>query len=182
MSEHHASVRWTRTTPDFTYDTYDRGHQVRYGSGIEVPASAAADFKGDPTRVNPEEAFVGALSSCHMLTFLAIAARKHLVVERYEDDAVGTLDKNAEGRLAVTKVVLHPRVTFDPGRAGRARQAARVGPHQLLHRAVGPHRGRRRAARVSDAAITDPSTRSRRVRPTGPRAGSSDPSRAPGRG
>jgi organic hydroperoxide reductase OsmC/OhrA len=112
MSEHHASVRWTRTTPDFTYDTYDRGHQVRYGSGIEVPASAAADFKGDPTRVNPEEEFVGALSSCHMLTFLAIAARKHLVVERYEDDAVGTLDKNAEGRLAVTKVVLHPRVTF----------------------------------------------------------------------
>lgn len=112
MSEHHASVRWNRTTPDFTYDTYDRGHQVRFGSGIEVPASAAADFKGDPTRVNPEEAFVGALSSCHMLTFLAIAARKRLVVESYEDDATGELDKNADGKLAMTKVVLRPRVRF----------------------------------------------------------------------
>lgn len=112
MSEHLASVRWIRTTADFQYDTYDRGHVVRYGSGIEVAASAAADFKGDAARVNPEEAFVGALSSCHMLTFLAIAARKRLVVESYEDDAVGVLEKNADGKLAVTKVVLRPRVRF----------------------------------------------------------------------
>lgn len=112
MSEHLASVRWTRTTTDFDYDTFDRGHVVRYGSGVEIAASSAPEFKGDAARSNPEEEFVGALSSCHMLTFLAIAARKRLVVERYEDDAVGVLEKNAEGKLAVTKVVLRPRVQF----------------------------------------------------------------------
>jgi organic hydroperoxide reductase OsmC/OhrA len=112
MTELRASLRWQRTTPDFTYDGYDRGHAVRFGSGIEVPASAAEEFKGDPKRVNPEEMFVAALSSCHMLTFLAIAARKRLVVEAYEDDAVGWLEKNADGRLAMTRVVLRPRVRF----------------------------------------------------------------------
>lgn len=112
MSQHTAAVRWTRTTADFEYDTYDRNHEIRYGSGGAVPASAAPAFKGDPARMNPEEAFVGALSSCHMLTFLAIAARKRLVVESYEDDATGELDKNAAGKLAMTKVVLRPRVRF----------------------------------------------------------------------
>lgn len=112
MSHHTAAVRWTRTTTDFDYDTYDRNHEVRYGSGGTVAASAAPAFKGDATRMNPEESFVGALSSCHMLTFLAIAARKRLVVESYEDDATGELDKNADGKLAMTKVVLRPRVRF----------------------------------------------------------------------
>lgn len=112
MSLHTARVRWTRTTPDFVLDTYDRSHEIGFGSGTTIAASAAPDFHGDPTRVNPEEALVGALSSCHMLTFLAIAARKKLVVDHYEDDAEGELAKNGDGKLAIVRVVLRPRVRF----------------------------------------------------------------------
>ncbi len=115
MSAHTAHVAWVRTTPTFTYDAYDRSHRIVYGGGIEVAASSAPDFLGDGARVNPEEAFVGALSSCHMLTFLAIAARKRLVVDAYEDTAEGFLEKNAAGRLAVTRVILRPKVRFAEG-------------------------------------------------------------------
>jgi organic hydroperoxide reductase OsmC/OhrA len=114
MSIHTASVTWRRATPAFTYESYDRGHRWTFGSGTSIDASAAADFRGDAAKVNPEEAFVAALSSCHMLTFLAIAARKRLVVDAYDDDAEGHLEKNAEGRLAVTRVTLRPRVRFAP--------------------------------------------------------------------
>jgi organic hydroperoxide reductase OsmC/OhrA len=112
MTELRASIRWQRTTEDFSYDTYSRAPDVRVGSGVSVPGSGAAEFKGDATRVNPEELFVAALSACHMLTFLAIAARKRLVVDAYEDDARGWLEKNADGRLAMTRVELRPRVRF----------------------------------------------------------------------
>ncbi len=112
MSVHTASVHWIRATADFQPDTYDRAHEIRYACGIEVAASAAPAFHGDPTRLNPEEAFVGALSSCHMLTFLAIAAKKRIVVDAYDDEAEGELAKNADGKLAMTRVVLRPRVRF----------------------------------------------------------------------
>jgi organic hydroperoxide reductase OsmC/OhrA len=112
MSTHHASIRWSRATPDFAYDTYDRGHDWRFGGGTTLRATSAPEYKGDAALPNPEEALVAALSSCHMLTFLAVAARKRLVVDAYEDDAEGVLAKNAEGKLAVTTVTLRPRVTF----------------------------------------------------------------------
>ncbi len=115
MSTHEAGVRWARATPDFLYDTYDRGHTVHYASGASLAASSAPEFKGDAKKLNPEEAFVGALSSCHMLTFLAICARKRLVVDAYEDDAVGHIERNGAGRMAVTRVELRPRVRFAPG-------------------------------------------------------------------
>ncbi len=115
MSTHSATITWSRATPDFTYDGYDRSHTIRYEGGTVVAASSAPDFKGDATKVNPEEALVGALSSCHMLTFLAIAARKRLVVDAYDDNAVGWLEKNEQGRLAVTRVVLRPAVRFAEG-------------------------------------------------------------------
>jgi len=118
MSSHHASVVWKRTSADFTYDTYNRAHEVRYKSGaIVVPSSGAPAFKGDADRVDPEEAFVAALSACHMLTFLAICARKRLAVESYEDDAEGWLEKGDNGKLWMTRVALKPRVTFAPGTA-----------------------------------------------------------------
>src|ERR1700733_9830733 len=98
MSSHHACVVWRRTSPDFTYDSYNRAHEVRYKSGaIVVPSSSAPAFKGDADRVDPEEAFVASLSACHMLTFLAICARKRLVVDRYDDDAEGRLEKRDDG-------------------------------------------------------------------------------------
>ena len=76
MSEHHATTTWRRQTASFAYDDYNRAHEVRFGGGQIVPWSGAKEFKGDAERPNPEEAFVAALSTCHMLTFLAIASRK----------------------------------------------------------------------------------------------------------
>jgi len=116
MSEHHASIVWRRTSPDFAYDTYNRSHEVRFkGGAIVLPASSAPAFKGDADRVDPEEAFVASLSSCHMLTFLAICARKRLMVESYEDDAVGMLEKGGNGKLWMAHVTLKPRVRFAAG-------------------------------------------------------------------
>lgn len=116
MSEHHASIVWKRTSADFTYDSYNRAHEVRFKNGaIILPASSAPAFRGDADRVDPEEAFVASLSNCHMLTFLAICARKRITVDAYEDDAVGYLEKNESGKLAITRVTLTPRVRFAPG-------------------------------------------------------------------
>ncbi|MDE1939205.1 MAG: OsmC family protein [Alphaproteobacteria bacterium] len=116
MSEHHATIRWNRTSADYTYDTYNRAHEMTFKDGaVALPASSAPDFKGDAERVNPEEAFVAALSSCHMLTFLAICARKHLTVESYEDAAVGVLDRAPSGKLWMARVTLRPQVRFAAG-------------------------------------------------------------------
>ncbi len=112
MAEHRARIAWQRTTETFTYPTYSRDHDWTFGSGQTIGASAAPEFLGTPTRVNPEEALVAALSSCHMLTFLAIAAKRNFVVDSYHDEAVGTLAKNAQRRLAITECVLRPRVVF----------------------------------------------------------------------
>lgn len=112
MSRHEAQVTWRRKTEGFAYSEYDRSHEWRFPGGVTVPASAAPEFLGDGARVDPEEAFVAAVSSCHMLTFLAICARKRLVVDRYADHAVGHLEKNHEGKLAVTRVELFPVVAF----------------------------------------------------------------------
>ena len=118
MSEHKATVRWNRDGKDFAYKTYSRDHAWSL-NGNEVPASATPAYLGNPKRVDPEAAFVAALSSCHMLTFLALAASKGFVVDSYEDEAVGHLEKNAAGKMAVTRVELHPRISF-----GGAKQPA----------------------------------------------------------
>lgn len=115
MSEHHATITWTRDSAEFTYEKYPRAHTWSFPSGIRVDASSAPEYFGTADRVNPEEALVAALSSCHMLTFLALAARKRLVVERYEDSAVGALEKNPDGKLAITRVTLRPKVAFSDG-------------------------------------------------------------------
>jgi len=113
MSDHHATLHWARTSADFTYNTYNRAHEVRFkGGAIVLPASSAPEFKGDADRVDPEEAFVGSLSSCHMLTFLAICARKRLVVDAYDDQASGTLEKGPNGKWWMAHVTLKPRVRF----------------------------------------------------------------------
>jgi organic hydroperoxide reductase OsmC/OhrA len=83
-----------------------------FEGGARIPASAAPAYRGNPAHVNPEEGLVAALSSCHMLTFLAIAAKKHFVVDRYSDHAIGFLEKNQHGKLAITRVILRPLVVF----------------------------------------------------------------------
>jgi len=115
MSEHKVHIEWNRATENFQYETYNRQHTWKFDSGIEVQASSAPEYLGSPGCVDPEEALVAALSSCHMLTFLAVAAKKRLTVDRYEDDAVGFLEKNADGKLAIARVTLRPRVVFSGG-------------------------------------------------------------------
>ena len=132
MSEHHAGVRWTRTADAFTYEGYNRAHEFVFKSGtIRLPASSAPAFRGDADRVDPEEAYVAALSSCHMLTLLAICARKRLTVDSYEDDAVGYLEKGAHGKLWIARVILRPLVRFAPGSAPDA--AALHAIHEQSH-------------------------------------------------
>lgn len=116
MTEYRATTRWARTSSDFTYETYNRDHEVAFGSGLVVPWSSAPEFKGSADKVNPEEAFVASLSTCHMLTFLAVAARKRFVVETYVDQASGVMERNARGKYWVSKVTLRPKVTFSGDR------------------------------------------------------------------
>jgi organic hydroperoxide reductase OsmC/OhrA len=111
MSEHKATIKWSRAGKDFTYKSYSRDH-VWIANGTEIPASATPAYLGNPNRVDPEAALVAALSSCHMLTFLALAANKGFVLESYEDAAVGHLEKNAAGKMAITRVELHPKIAF----------------------------------------------------------------------
>lgn len=116
MSEHRAQLIWKRTSADFRYETYNRAHEILFkNGGITLAASSAPAFKGDPERVDPEEAFVASLSSCHMLTFLAVCARKRLTLDSYDDDASGTLEKGEGGKLWMAKVILRPRVRFAQG-------------------------------------------------------------------
>src|SRR6185503_21263632 len=112
MSEHKITLEWKRESETFTYESYNRDHALVFQGGARMPVSAAPAYRGNPALVNPEEALVAALSSCHMLTFLAVAAKKRFVVDRYSDQAVGYLEKNEKGRLAITRVVLRPRIEF----------------------------------------------------------------------
>ena len=131
MSEHAVRVEWELGGVDFAPDAYDRTHRWRFGGGLELEASSAPEYRGRRELPNPEEALVAALSSCHMLTFLALAARRRLVVERYEDEAVGHLEKNAQGRLAITRATLRPRVAFGGEKTPTADEISRL--HHLAH-------------------------------------------------
>ena len=131
MSEHHASVRWSRGGEPFTYEAYNRRHRWRFGGGVSLDGSSAPEYLGDAALPNPEEALVVALSSCHMLTFLAVAARKRLTIESYDDDAVGHMEKNANGKLAVTRVELRPRVVFSGEHRPSADELAKL--HESAH-------------------------------------------------
>ena len=112
MSEHKVTLSWKRGDAAFDYQKYPRNHTWKFDGGHEMTASAAPAYLGDPKQVDPEEAFVAALSSCHMLTFLAIACKKKFVLDEYVDDAVGHMEKNAEGKLAITRVVLKQQLKF----------------------------------------------------------------------
>ena len=116
MSEHRAGLRWKRTSSDFTYDIYNRAHDVLFkGGAIVLPSSSAPEFRGDVDRVDPEEAFVASLSGCHMLTFLAICARRRLVLDSYDDEASGWLERSEGGKLWMSRVLLRPLVRFAAG-------------------------------------------------------------------
>lgn len=116
MTEYVAEVIWTRNGQDFLSNRYSRKHTLRFDGGIEIPGSSSPHVvptpMSDATAVDPEEAFVSSLSSCHMLWFLSIAAKRKFCVDRYVDRAIGVMDKNSEGKLAMTLVTLKPEVIF----------------------------------------------------------------------
>lgn len=113
MSEHSISLHWQRSEPDLLSGKYSGAHTVRYNDRYEVQVDAAPDWGGDPSCTNPEQALAAAVSSCHMLTFLALAAKAEWPVVRFQDRAVAHLGKNAVGRMCVTRIDLHPVVDFD---------------------------------------------------------------------
>ncbi len=116
MAEYTATIDWNRDGASFTDNTYSRGHRWRFDGGIDVPASSSPHAVPLPhsvaAAIDPEEAFVASLSSCHMLWFLSIAVKRGFVVDSYTDDAVGVLGKDASGKLAMTRVTLRPLVRF----------------------------------------------------------------------
>jgi organic hydroperoxide reductase OsmC/OhrA len=134
MAEFFARVDWQRRPGEaFTDQRYSRRHQWGFDGGAVVPGSSSPHSVplpySDPTAVDPEEAFVAALSSCHMLWFLSLAAKDGWVVEDYRDEAVGVMARNAQGKIAMTRVTLRPLVRF----AGAAPEAA---AHEALHHAA----------------------------------------------
>ncbi|MEN3112558.1 OsmC family protein [Uliginosibacterium paludis] len=116
MHEYCAEISWARGEADFLDNGYSRRHRIRFDGGVEIDGSSSPSIVPLPLSaedaVDPEEAFVASLASCHMLWFLSIAAARGFRVEDYRDAAVGLLGRNARGRLAMTEVTLRPRVRF----------------------------------------------------------------------
>ena len=117
MGKHTAIVRWSRGDGDFAANKHSRAHEWEFDGGLKVPASASPDIVPLPysvaENVDPEEAFVASISSCHMLFYLHKSRDAGFVVNSYEDEAVGVLEKNASGRLAITRVTLNPVVSYE---------------------------------------------------------------------
>jgi organic hydroperoxide reductase OsmC/OhrA len=128
MATYTAEVLWLREDQDFLSNQYSRRHRLRFDGGAEVLGSSSPHVVplplSDAAGVDPEEAFVASLSSCHMLWFLSIAARRRFCVDRYRDAAVGVMGKNAEGKLAMLTVTLKPAITFSGERAPTREQIA----------------------------------------------------------
>jgi organic hydroperoxide reductase OsmC/OhrA len=135
VSTYTATIRWTRDpTTDFAKGQYSRAHEWVFDGGLTVPASPSPHIVpapwNDPAGVDPEEAFVASLSSCHMLFFVDFARRAGFVVDSYIDEAEGVLDKRADGKMAMTRVTLRPRVEFSGANPPSAEELA-----DLHHRA-----------------------------------------------
>ena len=134
MSNYTATVRWSRNGAEgFAKGQYSRAHEWAFDGGAVVPASASPQVVplpwSDEAGVDPEEAFIASLSSCHMLFFLDFARREGLVIDSYVDEAQGVLEKRADGKIAMTSVTLRPRVSW----AGDLPTEAKI--RDLHHRA-----------------------------------------------
>ena len=135
MSTHTVEIEWERRGSAFVDHRYSRVHRVRFDGGVEIAGSSSpsvvrAPFS-DPAAVDPEESFVAALSTCHMLWFLDIACRAGWLVDDYRDDASGTMAANEQGRMAMTVVTLRPAVRFGGEKRPDAAEIARL--HHQAH-------------------------------------------------
>lgn len=131
MSDHRVTLNWNRSGRPFGYKEYSRDHDLDFGQGVTIQASAAADYLGNAELPDPEQAFVGALSSCHMLTFLAFCSLQKLTLETYTDEAVGFLEKGDAGKPVLSRVELHPKTTFADGVEVSAEKLAEL--HHKAH-------------------------------------------------
>jgi len=135
MAKHTALIEWSGNGSKFTDNRYSRAHRWTFDGGAVVPASSSPHVVrvpfSDPAGVDPEEAYVAALSSCHMLWFLSIAAEEGYVVASYRDEAEGTMAKNDAGKEVVTRVVLKPAVAFAGSKAPSDEVLAHL--HHLAH-------------------------------------------------
>jgi len=134
MSTHIATITWQRGDAGFADGRYSRRHEWRFDGGSVVAASPSPHVVpapwSDAAAIDPEEAFIASIASCHMLWFLSLAAERGLVVDSYADDAIGTMARIAPGRQAITEVVLRPRIAF----SGMAPEAATIsGLHEAAH-------------------------------------------------
>ena len=136
MSTYTAKIIWTNDSPEtFTKNRYSRAHTWSFDGGMTIPASSSPHAVRLPfsveEAVDPEEAFVAAISSCHMLTFLWIAAKKGFLIEAYEDNAEGVLAADADGRQSMTEVTLRPNITWGGTEIPTAEQLDEM--HHLAH-------------------------------------------------
>lgn len=136
MSEHTARIAWRHTEGEFLKGRFSRKHTWDFDGGLSVPASASPHVVppplSDPDGIDPEEAFVASLASCHMLTFLFLAYRSKFAVSGYTDDAVGFVEKNQEGSPWVSRVVLSPKVEFSGDPQPDDEQLQKL--HEAAHR------------------------------------------------
>ncbi|NQZ10845.1 MAG: OsmC family protein [Algicola sp.] len=135
MSTYFAEIKWQREQQNFLDDQYSRGHTWRFDGGVTVPASSSPHIVPVPmsveANVDPEEAFVASLSSCHMLFFLSIAAKRRYVVDSYVDKAEGLMENDKDGDMAMTKVTLKPEVKFSGDRMPKPAQIDKM--HHQAH-------------------------------------------------
>jgi organic hydroperoxide reductase OsmC/OhrA len=138
MSHYAATIRWARKPAEpFLDGRYSRAHRWSFDGGAEVPASSSPSVVrvpfSDPAGVDPEEALVASLSSCHMLFFLDFAKQAKFIVDSYEDDAEGVVEKGADGRMRMTRVTLRPLIRYGGERRPSADELAAI--HHKAHEA-----------------------------------------------
>jgi organic hydroperoxide reductase OsmC/OhrA len=135
LHKYEAVISWKRAGAKFTDNRYSRGHEWSFDGGIKIMASASPLSVPPPSSVveavDPEEALVAAAASCHMLWFLSIAAKRGYIVESYIDNAFGIMEKNSDGKLAITRILLRPRVEFSIGHTPSAEELQSL--HHLAH-------------------------------------------------
>jgi organic hydroperoxide reductase OsmC/OhrA len=135
MSQHQATIHWTCTSAEFLKGRYSREHTWEFDGGVIVPASPSPVVVpvpySNPANVDPEEAFVASVASCHMLTFLYVAAKAGFQVDSYHDDAVGVMTKNEKGIPWVSEITLHPTIIYSGAKQPTAAEIAHL--HHLAH-------------------------------------------------
>lgn len=135
MSEHKATVSWKCTSPDFLKGKYSREHTWTFDGGFTMPASSSPSVVpvpcSNPAHVDPEEAYVAAISSCHMLTYLYLACQAGFRVDGYRDEAVGRVTRNGKGAAWVSSVTLNPQIAYGGDKSPTAAEEAHL--HHLAH-------------------------------------------------